>query len=174
MKETSKNSRLFGLRRIAIVSASVCVVGGMTFAALANPASAKGVRASTTNLVHLSSIAGPKGATITTGSQWTLQYYYLFGGYQTGECEVLTFVSTKAWTSDKGDTGSLKLKGSKATLNDTNGDFFPIGTFSLKLGSSTSPPAFLGSEAVTSAGNTDTYGPMVLVQGVDPYGIGGC
>jgi hypothetical protein len=107
-------------------------------------------------------------ASIAVGSSWTMYYYYPVGGtYEPADCDVMTFITKHAWTSDRaGDGGSWS---GKVTIKDTTGGvWFPDSTFKMKYNSSYG--AFVGSQEL----NGLAYGPMLLESGNDPLGVGTC
>jgi hypothetical protein len=105
---------------------------------------------------------------IAVGSSWTMYYYYpVDGSYEAATCDVMTFITKHAWTSDReGDGGSWA---GKVNITDTTGGvWFPDSTFKLKYSSAYS--AFVGSQVIDGL----DYGPMLLESGTDPMGVGTC
>jgi hypothetical protein len=105
---------------------------------------------------------------IAVGSSWTMYYYYpVDGSIAAGTCDVMTFITKHAWTSDRaGDAGSWS---GKVTLKDTTGGvWFQNSTFKMKYSSNYG--AFVGSQALDGL----DYGPMLLESGDDPLGVGTC
>jgi len=105
---------------------------------------------------------------IAVGSSWTMYYYYPVGGtYEAADCDVMTFITKHAWTSDRaGDGGSWS---GKVVIKDTTGGvWFPKSTFKMKY--SPTYAAFVGTQALDGL----NYGPMVLESGNDPMGVGTC
>jgi hypothetical protein len=108
------------------------------------------------------------GPSIAVGSSWTMYYYYpVDGTYEPADCDVMTFITKHAWTSDReGDGGSWS---GKVVIKDTTGGvWFPNSTFTMKY--STTYGAFVGGQAYEGL----DYGPMLLASGNDPMGVGTC
>jgi hypothetical protein len=58
-------------------------------------------------------------ASIAVGSSWTMYYYPVNGSYAPADCDVMTFITKHAWTSDRGgDGGSWS---GKVNITDTTG-----------------------------------------------------
>jgi hypothetical protein len=114
-------------------------------------------------------VAKVKNATsIAVGSSWTMYYYYpVNGAYEPADCDVMTFITKHAWTSDRaGDGGSWS---GKVVIKDTTGGvWFPNSTFKMKYSSAYG--AFVGVQTI----NGLDYGPMVLESGNDPMSVGTC
>jgi hypothetical protein len=105
---------------------------------------------------------------IAVGSSSTMYYYYPVGGtYEPADCDVMTFITRHAWTSDRaGDGGSWS---GKVVIKDTTGGvWFPDSTFKMKYSSTYG--GFVGTQVLDGL----NYGPMVLESGNDPMEVGTC
>jgi hypothetical protein len=105
---------------------------------------------------------------IAVGTSWTMYYYYpVNGSYEAADCDVMTFITKHAWTSDRGgDGGSWS---GKVNITDTTGGvWFQNSVFKMKY--NTTYGAFVGTQALDGL----QYGPMLLESGNDPMGVGTC
>ena len=120
-----------------------------------------------------------KPAAIVAGSTYT--YYALDSGPEKSTfCEILTF-SSGTFTGDRGTVGTWTSSPTKATVKFTNSAFFYAGTFigtyetsdalSMKINQYGGSFKIVDKSAVS---NKESYGPDALVQGSDPWDVGGC
>ena len=159
------------MRKWLVTAAIVCVLTTVGFgaAAIAGAASKNALPGGSAASGQVQSGAVPNGL-VKPSSQWTL-YDLAFAGTPSymdyGPCEVLTFQSHGTFSGDKGDVGRWK---SNIKLTFTNNTFFPNGTYTGKY--QTILSAFQGDDETGNA--WAGVGPLRLVSGDDPEGLGTC
>jgi hypothetical protein len=173
MKRRTRRSILIATGLAALVGSGL---GTLVVTAMPSSASGRaqpGLVGSAAGLEHASPDA------ITAGTTYT--YYEMDLGPSDLSCEVLTFDSGGTFTGDQGDVGTWTSGSSKATVKFTNGKLFYSGTFAGTYEKATNHyfnvNQYGGSFKVddkAAADNKEWYGPDALVEGSDPWKVGGC
>jgi len=152
-------------KTVSVLVAGALVVSAGVWFALSGSASASptGLRAG----------GGPAGRTVpqhaapvTPGTTWTLYDYE--DGPSMVFCEVLSFSGFSVFSGSHGTGGKWKSTATKTTLTVTAPGTFPVGKFT---GTFATVSKLYAGLMTTSSG---TFGPLSLVAGSDPYGLGTC
>ena len=153
----------------AAVLSSVVTLSATGLAGAASPAAGPSAVAGHA-VAHPSHVYdGRESGGPTVGSTWT--YYDSTGA---GACEVLTFVSHKAFTGDKGDAGTWK---GALSLKFVNGTFFNAASFKGKYNAYVSTDYFGEYTIVgvlTEKASGVPFAPEYVLAGNDPLGYGDC
>jgi len=151
------------VKRLMLIGAVLAMLAGLVFASPAIAGSANAAPAHRTNFLPSHIHAASPGTAVTAGSQWT--FYNVEFGVR-NYCQVISFGSGKIFSDDLGGAGkwSGSTKSTKFAWTVGGSAGYSVKDSWMRNGYWMGPYTFSG----------DTFGPTLLVQGVDPLGWTGC